>query len=128
MPQTQFRIVRILGPSLIVLGAIIVTAGSQMQLEASLTDQGSYAGMREQTELMWVDSQVVLPAAIESPNPMGVAAFGMLMMLIGFGLHAWVVSKNRNETPVPVRAKKRKEPRKSRRQMEVIWVERTIRL
>jgi len=50
----------------------------------------------------------------------------MLMMLIGFGLHAlWTIRKN-DEQPVPVKVRK-KEPRTSRTQMEVIWVERTIR-
>lgn len=104
------------GTSLIAFGALIVTIGSQMSLSASLTSQGTYLGTQQAGEPMWIAQEVVLPAAaIESSNPAGVLAFGMLMMLIGFGLHAlWTIQKNT--------------PRNSRKQMEVIWVERTIRL
>ena len=121
------------GTSLLVLGAIVVTIGSQMSLRASAIGQTS--------DLMWIDQQAVLPAAtIESSNPAGVLAFGMLMMLIGFGMHAlWNIQKN-DESDRTVRVhdadpersrrirQKKNPPRTSRKQMEVIWVERTIRL
>ncbi|MAE68552.1 MAG: hypothetical protein QF793_04045 [Candidatus Peribacteraceae bacterium] len=121
-----------LGTAIIALGAIVVTIGSQMSLGASLTEQGGTLGTEQVGEIMWIDQQVVLPAAIESSNGTGVLAFGMLMMLLGFGLHAlWTIRKN-DEVSVPVKVRKQQTPkktaRKSRKQMEVIWIERTIRL
>jgi hypothetical protein len=129
-----------LGTSLIALGAIVVTIGSQMSLSASATNQGAYLGTQQAGEPMWINQEVVLPAAaIESSNPAGVLAFGMLMMLIGFGLHAlWTIRQN-DEQPacteqcrsVPVVVRKqpaaKKQTRTSRKQMDVIWIERTIR-
>ncbi|MBT4120103.1 MAG: hypothetical protein HOG89_04130 [Candidatus Peribacter sp.] len=119
-----------LGTSFIALGALVVTIGSQMSLSASMTSQGTYLGTQQAGEPMWINQEVLLPAAtIESSNPAGVLAFGMLMMLVGFGLHAlWTIRKN-DEQMVPVKqASKKKISRTSRKQMEVIWVERTIRL
>jgi hypothetical protein len=122
-----------LGTSFLGLGAVIVTIGSQMSLSASLTEQGTYLGTSQAGSPMWINQESVLPAAsIESSNPAGVLAFGMLMMLIGFGLHAlWTIRKN-DEVEVPVKIRKKsapkKEARNSRKQMEVIWIERTIRL
>ena len=129
--------------ALIVVGAVTSAAGLHFHLPGNLTGQGATLGTNEASKLMWVAQETVLPAAIEAPNSGGVLAFGMLMMLIGFGLHAWITMQNRDEVPVPVRAKKSvkaawrptghctrkaKAPRTSRKQMEVIWIERTIRL
>lgn len=94
--------------------------GSQGVLRASVTGQGSY--------IMQAPEPVALmQSAPEHPISLGLLAFGMLMMQIGFGLHAWyVLQQNQEGSPVTVHAKK-KSPRKSRRQAEVIWIERTIR-
>ena len=114
--------------SFIALGAIVVTIGSQMSLNASLTNQGAYLGTKQAGEPMWINQEIILPAAsIESSNPAGVLAFGMLMMLIGFGLHALWTLRKKQETPVEIPVKQKRTPkgeaRNSRKQMEVIWVE-----
>lgn len=114
--KTHSSFYRNMGTSLLAVGAVVMTIGSQMQLSSNLSSQGSTLEFHD---------QLVLPAAIESSNPGGVLAFGMLMMLVGFGLHALLVLRNSDERPVPVR---KKSSRTSRKQMEVIWVERTIRL
>ena len=76
---------------------------------------------------MLMGREAVMPAAMEQGNGFGIIAFGMLMMLLGFGLHSLIVLRNQEvERTVPVKQKK-KSPRSSRRQMEVIWIERTIR-
>lgn len=109
------------------LGAVVVTVGSQIQLSADLTSKGTYVGTVEPQELMWAQGQVVLPAAMEASNGMYILGFGMLMMLIGFGLHAWMVVEKRDDESAPVKKKKVKKARPSRRQAEVIWIERTYR-
>ncbi len=118
------------GTVLMVAGAALMMVGSQGQLNASITNQGSYVGTIEPTGLELVQPNALLAAAPESPISFGVLAFGMLLMLVGFGFHAWVVLREREEKErtVPVRAAtKKKTARKSRRQAEVIWIERTIR-
>lgn len=132
MTKTSHFSLGAIGGSLIAIGAIISMVSAQMNPEfgAALTHQGSYIGSIEPIEPMWIAQETVLPAAMEPDNSLGVLAFGMLMMLIGFGLHAFLVVHN-NQTKVPVKSAKKiatkKAPRSSRKQMDVIWVERTIR-
>ena len=124
--QTFSFISEKIGTALVVLGALIVVAGSQMRLNAQLSGQGAYLEIQQAGYSMPIEEQPLLPAAIETARSTGMLAFGMLMMLLGFGFHALIVMRQRDEKPVPVRV--RKPQRTSRRQMEVIWVERTIRL
>jgi hypothetical protein len=130
---------KLAGSALIAMGAITMALGSQLQMEAQLIDQltgkGAFMADRMAAEPMLMAQPVLFPAAITAPNSGGVIAFGMLMMLLGFGLHAWIVLQNEEDRSVKVRAgdpRKRKAApkpvaRKSRKPMEVIWVERTIR-
>lgn len=122
------------GTLLVALGAMAMVAGSQGRINAnvaSLSGQGAYMGTQQEApRLTWTQPETLLAAAPESTMPFGVLAFGMLMALVGFGIHAWIVLRERetHERNVPIRAAtKKKAPRKSRRQAEVIWVERTIR-
>lgn len=120
---------------MVVAGALIWSAGGSMNMEAQLSGQGSLQGAYNPTGLEWVATEHVLPAATEPSSASGVLAFGMLMMLVGFGLHAWLMLNKQNTgRPVPVRIRKQAAPKKevrkarsSRRQAEVIWIERTIR-
>ena len=125
---------------MMLFGACVMTAGTQMPLSATLTDQGSYLGTQETSQPMLIKQETVLPAAsnIEiATTGMGVIAFGMLMFLCGFGLHAIIVLRERDEEtrkiPVKLAPRKHMPPvreklsRDTRRQMDVIWVERTIR-
>lgn len=124
---------------LIAIGAIFVTLGSQLQMEAQLLDQLSSQGavMAEEaaSEPLLLEQAVLYPAATAPSNAAGTLAFGMLMMLLGFGFHAWIVLRNEEDRTIKVRAadprKKQRiskpQARKSRKPMEVIWIERTIR-
>lgn len=115
------------GSTLMVLGAMTMAAGTQTELGADLTHQGAVLGTTVASEPMWIQGQVVLPAATE-PNGFGIMAVGMLLMLIGLGIHAvWILRTKNNDRRVPVRQAHKKSNRTSRKQMEVIWVERTIR-
>jgi len=120
---------RIVSGFLIAMGAITMVIGSQVQMEAQLVNQLNGQGSFLAAPLY----SSALPTTESSSA--GILAFGMLMMLLGFGLHAWIVLQNEEDRSVAVRAadpRKRKvapKPvaRKSRKPMEVIWVERTIR-
>ena len=127
---------KLAGSALIALGFLTMALGSHMQMEAKLSGQGSI--LHEEvagTEMML--KQAAGSAAVIAPeNSAGVLAFGMLMMLLGFGLHASIVLQKREEGDRTVRvraadpAKKKKEgktARKTRKPLEVIWIERTIR-
>lgn len=130
---------RLVSGFLMAMGAITMVIGSQVQMEAQLSGQGSI--IEKQVTRQPVELRQAVPmhaAAIAMPktsSSAGVLAFGMLMMLLGFGLHAWIVLQNEEDRTVRVRAadprKKKTVPapkvRKSRKPMEVIWVERTIR-
>ena len=130
----QAKSYRFLGSLLLVSGLITATLGAanvpvQGQL---LTGQGSSVTQHPVKQPMLLPQETVFPAAPEESTSFqaGLIAFGALMMLLGFGLHAMIVLREQDESPVPVRIRKAfmKEPRTSRKQMEVIWVERTIRL
>src|SRR3989344_7480981 len=130
--QTKHARFRSIGTLLMLFGAGVATLGAQTQLNASLTNQGSYLGTTHASAPMLMARETVFPAAMESTGPsFGMIALGMLIMLIGIGLHGLYVLRSREERPVPVRIRKQKahqkEARKSRRQAEVIWIERTIR-
>jgi len=130
--HTQHARFRSIGTLLMLLGAGISTLGAELSLNASLTDQGSYLGTTQASAPMLMARETVFPAAMESAGPsFGMIALGMLIMLIGIGLHGLYVLRSRDERPVPVKIRKQKAPqkeaRKSRRQAEVIWIERTIR-
>ena len=120
---------RVVSGFLIALGAITMVIGSQVQMEAQLVHQLNGQGSFLAAPLY----SSALPTTEGSSA--GVLAFGMLMMLLGFGLHALIVLRNVEDRSVTVRAadpqKKKVTPtptvRKSRKPMEVIWVERTIR-
>lgn len=119
---------RTLGTGLMVLGALIMAFSSQTSLNANLTEQGSVAGAMTIGDPMWTQGHAVLPAAPIAANGMGTMALGMLLVLMGLGMHAyWTLRVRSGDRMVPVKQAKKKADRKSRRQMEVIWVERTIR-
>lgn len=115
----------------ILAGLITAIISTQLHLKAQLITG------QEAKELAWTTQETVLAAApIQQQSSTGVLAFGMLMMLIGIGMHAWYTMQHQEKgRPVPVHIRKqalkrpeaKKSPRKSRRQAEVIWVERTIR-
>lgn len=114
------------GIALMLTGLLVSVIGSQMDMTASLSGQGVILGQTAIGEPMWIQAETVLPAAMETQG-VGVMALGMLMVLTGFGLHAlWILRCREADRTVPVKAAK-KMPRTSRKQMEVIWVERTIR-
>ena len=69
---TTTQTVRTAGSIFTLIGALIALTGSQMKLEAQLLSQ----------------QDVLLAAAPQTSSSSAVLAFGMLMMLIGFGLHA----------------------------------------
>lgn len=126
---------RILGSALLITGMAIslfgVTDLSPIRAQLLFTEQGSVLGTVKEEGSRLLPQAVVLPAAPEQDMiNAGLVAFGALMMLLGFGLHALMVLRMRNERPVPIRSTSRVKafPRTSRKQMEVIWVERTIRL
>lgn len=125
---------RRLGNVMVVAGALIWSAGTSMHSEAQLSGQGAVTGAHTPTQLQWIATETVLPAAGQPNSAGGVFAFGMLMMLVGFGIHAWLMLNKAEGKPVPVRVRKQrtakpqaKKSRKTRRQAEVIWIERTIR-
>lgn len=104
---------RSIGTTFVLLGASIACIGST-PLSA---------------ELLLQNQEHLLPAASEPSNAIALVAFGMLMVLIGMGLHALWILRKRDAAPanVPITIRKHKN-RTTRKQMEVIWVERTIRL
>lgn len=123
-----------LGSLLMVSGiataALGATDGIHIPATLVYSGQGSLV-MNAPRKPMLLQQEVVMPSApLEPTSQTGLIAFGALMMLLGFGLHAMIVLREQDEVAVPVRIKKAfmKEPRTSRKQMEVIWVERTIRL
>jgi len=129
---------KIAGSAFLSIGAVIVTLSSGYALLGSISGQGSSMVEKVPLEPMLIQAQNILPAAPEITQSMGAGMipFGMLMMLLGFGLHAFIVLRNQEEQRnVPVHiadpAKKKVVPtpvvRKTRKPMEVIWVERTIR-
>lgn len=130
---------KIAGSAFLSIGAAIMTLSSGYALVGSISGQGSTVVEKVALEPMLIQAQTILPAASEltQGSGAGIIAFGMLMMLLGFGLHAFIVLRNREEEErsVPVHiadpAKKKAVPtpvvRKTRKPMEVIWVERTIR-
>lgn len=132
--HTKHTSARVLGNLMVVSGALIWSAGTGMQTEAQLSNQGAAIGTQVETGLTWVATETVFPAASQSTSPSGILALGMLMMLIGFGMHAWLILEKKDGKPVPVRIRKQAVPKKevrkgrsTRRQAEVIWIERTIR-
>lgn len=131
---------KIAGNALIALGAISMALGSQLQMEAQLLGQlsGQGSAMVEHMagEPMLLQQSSVHAAALAPESSAGILAFGMLMMLLGFGLHAWIVLQNDTYEDRTVRVhaadpskntKAGKPIRKTRKPMEVIWIERTIR-
>ena len=133
---------RLVSGFLIAMGVITMVIGSQVQMEAQLLHQLNGQGstvIKEATKepAMFKQAAPLYSSALPTTesSSAGILAFGMLMMLLGFGLHAWIVLQNEEDRSVAVRAadpRKRKvapKPvaRKSRKPMEVIWVERTIR-
>lgn len=127
---------------LIAMGAITMVIGSQVQMEAQLIEQLNGRGSTlvkqvSKEPAMFKQAAPLHSSALSTTDASsaGVLAFGMLMMLLGFGLHAWIVLQNEEDRTVRVRAadprKKKLVPtpkaRKTRKPMEVIWVERTIR-
>lgn len=128
--------VRTAGSIFVLTGALVALAGSQMSLSAQLSGQGTAIGTQHATELSWTTGEAVMAAAPQQGNPSAVLAFGMLMMLIGFGMHSWYILNKQEGRPVAVHVRKhkakkpqatKKSSRKSRRQADVIWIERTIR-
>ena len=128
---------KIAGTALIAIGAISMALGSQLQMEAQLISQRSGQGSS-----VMIEEAVINPillkqsslhaAALTSSDGAGTLAFGMVMMLLGFGLHAWIVlSDRRVKVKVADPHKKKITPknttRKTRKPMEIIWIERTIR-
>ena len=129
---------KIAGSAFLGIGAGIITLSSGYALLGSISGQGSTIVEKVASEPMFIQAQNILPAAPEvtQGTSAGIIAFGMLMMLLGFGLHAFIVLRNRDdERAVPVHiadpSKRKAAPtpvvRKTRKPMEVIWVERTIR-
>ncbi len=123
-----------LGNLMVVSGALIISAGTGIHSEAQLSGQGTITGVYQPTELQWIASETVLPAAGQPSSAGGIFAFGMLMVLVGFGIHAWLMLNKSEGKPVPVHVRKQRAPkpqvkksRSTRRQAEVIWIERTIR-
>ena len=124
------------GSALLMTGLLSVMLGSGLrgQYSASLSGKGSMVTEKPAQEVQLVQGHAAA-MVIQDENPasgIGMIAFGMLMMLLGFGLHALIVLREHEEdrsVPVHVRTRKHdaKEPRKTRRQFDVIWVERTIR-
>ncbi len=150
--HTKHARFRSIGTLLMIFGTGVSVLGAETQsLHASLTDQGSYLGTTQATEPMLMARYTICPAtvaraamwpaAMEQTGPsFGMIALGMLIVLIGIGLHGLYVLRSRDGRAatraepgqsVPVRIRKQKAPqkeaRKSRRQAEVIWIERTIR-
>jgi hypothetical protein len=133
---------RLVSGFLIAMGVITMVIGSQVQMEAQLLHQLNGQGstvIKEVTKepAMFKQAAPLYSSALPTTegSSAGVLAFGMLMMLLGFGLHALIVLRNVEDRSVTIRAadpqKKKVTPtpavRKSRKPMEVIWVERTIR-
>ncbi|PIR54341.1 hypothetical protein COU75_01380 [Candidatus Peregrinibacteria bacterium CG10_big_fil_rev_8_21_14_0_10_42_8] len=133
---------RLVSSVLIAMGAITMAIGSQVQMEAQLlgqlSGQGSLTVQEVTPEPPMLKQAAPLRAAAVSASESssaGILAFGMLMMLLGFGMHAWIVLRNAEDRSVKVRiadpTKKKVAPepkvRKTRKPMEVIWIERTIR-
>lgn len=127
--ETRHSSLRIVSTFLLFAGIIALMLSYKMQPVASLTGQGTVLYTLQTLEPTIGNMQSVLPAAPE-PSKAGILAFGMLMMLLGFGMHAWLVVRKRGQAELAQGEVKgaKKYPRSSRRQMEVIWVERTIRL
>lgn len=122
--HTQHSHIQFVGNLLLVLGATVLGSNFMQALPAMVTGKGSLVGTVEPPVGLMLTEAPVLMSAAPQPERIGATiAFGMLMMLIGFGLHAWIVLRKNDEQTVPVK----KAPRTSRRQAEVIWVERTIR-
>jgi len=121
------------GSALLLAGLVTsvlgVTDAVPSQGQLLFSGQGALV-LNAPVQEMLLQQTVVMPAAPDvSEINVGLVAFGALMMLLGFGLHALIVLRTRDEQPVPVKIRKNKlYPRTSRKQMEVIWVERTIRL
>lgn len=127
--ETHHSSLRIVGTFLLFAGIVALMLSYKIQPAASLTGQGTVLYALQTLEPTIGNMQSVLPAAPEHSKA-GILAFGMLMMLLGFGMHAWLVVRKRGQAELAQDEKKdpKKYPRSSRRQMEVIWVERTIRL
>ncbi len=129
-----------LGTLLMIFGTAVGLLGTEIQLNASLTEQGAYLGTIHASEPMLIVKQTVFPAAMENTGPsFGMIALGMLIVLAGIGFHGLYILRCRdaenicgkNDRNVPIKIRKQtaslKEARSSRRQAEVIWIERTIR-
>ena len=150
MTNKQSPLSKNAGTALIALGVLFAALGSQEAMvskQASLSGQGALYGNYETGEAMLMPATALHSAApiVESSMSGGMVAFGALMMLLGFGIHAFLASNGllpEKSHAVPVRqAKKRRmkprkkrealsktlPPRLSRKPFEVIWIERTIR-
>ena len=125
---------RIFGSALLLAGLITITLGTANGIHVPATllssGQGSVISNVPAKKILLPQHIVFSAAPEQTGSKAGLIAFGALMMLLGFGLHALIVLRESDEISVPVRIKQafKKEPRTSRKQMEVIWIERTIRL
>lgn len=127
---------KLLAASFLFAGIICTLAGSTNAVTASLSGQGSTIVFEDPLAIPWTPMEQELHAAApetQGENVVGQIALGALFIALGFGLHALWVIRERDEWPVPVHAgsgkklAKPKRPRKKRK-MDVIWIERTIRL
>lgn len=130
MKHTKLALAYRFGTCLMVAGFILLTLYSQEHISAQVVygSQGAAVHAVDAGGASLWNAERVLPAAPEGSNDLALIGLGMLFIVIGFGLHAMLTM--RNERPVPVKVKEDSTPKRqrdSRRQFDVIWIEKTIR-
>lgn len=138
MSKHTHRSQRLFGTAFMTLGLVVSLGGSQNALQGQVLSpdslgQGSVVTSQSATApVMARPTYVHAAAATEDSNPLGVIAFGMLMMLIGFGAHAFATLRTTEQNvPVTIReTPKQPAPQKKKASgpLQVIWIERNIRL
>ena len=105
--------------SLLATGALIIVVSSSSASKAQVYNSQTL----EQAHFS-------APIVANQTSIMGQLALGMLLMLLGFGFHAYLVSHKDKPVNIKVHAapKKKKRIRNKRNKTEIIWMERTFKL
>ena len=119
-------LLRIMGISLLVLGTFLLLLGTnqKMRLQGDMSGQGTTVFMPPVTEET-LEQGIVYSSALEEPKSPSSLLFmtGILFFLLGFGIHALLVIRER---PVPVTSVEKVlssvKPKKKKRIYRLLWM------
>lgn len=113
----------------LVMGAVLILAGTGESIQAQLTDQGATV-MQPGIGVETFVQGFALHYAGDEPDVTigGMMALGSLLVFIGLGFHAYTHLPNDRHVKIRRAPSFEKKKGRSRRSREVIWIEKVFKL